>query len=66
MAKHRRHQENACPTCGLATKWSEDYADDAWRHVESDSRWCTTDDAPVYPLNCGDRFRFKVRYYEQG
>lgn len=63
MPKHARIQkEPTCPSCGLETYWDEDHQPVAWRHVESESRWCTTDHGPVYPVsyNLFDRQAFRA------
>jgi len=48
--KHRKHQDPACPTCGLEVFYDTEHRPHAWRHKETDSRWCTTDNGPLFSL----------------
>jgi len=34
-------QRRPCPDCRQATVWDEVHHPNAWRHVDTDSRWCS-------------------------
>lgn len=49
--KHAKPQDPACPSCGLQIFWDTEHMPHAWRHVETVSRWCTTDNGPIFSLD---------------